>query len=141
MYLILALAFVLRVFWLSNYPTGSSTTWSKSSNLTYVSSTNTSYTTNDNGNGEGWIQSSIDNSLYYPIIIRKDLWKKHKFDESLSECEDYEWSKYWKSKRYRIINDPRFRVYHSHGLSFFEIIRRQIEWRKSTKEIDRHTSY
>lgn len=70
-------------------------------------------------------------------IIRKDLWEKHKFDESLVGSEDYEWSLYWSKKGYRIVNDPEFRVFHSHRLSFIDFIRKHVNWRKQTRIIDR----
>lgn len=70
-------------------------------------------------------------------IIRKDLWGKHKFDENLVGSEDYEWSKHWSNKGYKIINDPRFGVYHSHHLSFLGIMKRQLKWKKQTGEINK----
>lgn len=71
-------------------------------------------------------------------IIRRSLWERHKFDESLiAGSEDYEWSLYWKKQEYLIVNDPRFRVYHSHHLGFLGIIQKQYEWRKQTREINK----
>jgi len=70
-------------------------------------------------------------------IIRKDLWEKHKFDESLVEgSEDYEWSKYYKRKGYLIINDPSFSVYHSHNLDFRGRLNQQKKWNRLRREID-----
>jgi rhamnosyltransferase len=74
-------------------------------------------------------------------IIRKDLWKKHKFDEKLEISEDYEWSKYWKHKGYKIINDPRFKVYHSHHLSFMGKFKQHLKWRNSIKLINNKFKY
>ncbi len=68
-------------------------------------------------------------------IIRRDLWEKHKFDESLIISEDLEWSMYFKRKGYEIINDPRFRVTHSHHLGLLGIIKQHQIWQKSKKEI------
>ena len=70
-------------------------------------------------------------------IVRLDLWKKHKFDESLIISEDLEWSIYWKRKGYEIINDPRFRVIHSHHLGLPGIIKQEIEWQKSKKVVNK----
>lgn len=70
-------------------------------------------------------------------IIRKDLWGKHKFDENLVGSEDYEWSKYWSNKGYKIINDPRFGVYHSHHIGFLGIIKQQLKWKKQRGEINK----
>ena len=69
-------------------------------------------------------------------IIRKDLWEKHKFDEGLISSEDYEWSLYWEKKGFKIINDPKLRVYHSHHLGFLGIIKRHIKWRKERRLIN-----
>ncbi|MBP9716531.1 MAG: glycosyltransferase family 2 protein [Candidatus Levybacteria bacterium] len=68
-------------------------------------------------------------------IIRLDLWEKHKFDESLIVSEDLEWSMYFKRKGYEIINDPRFRVTHSHHLGLLGIIKKHLIWQNSKKEI------
>lgn len=70
-------------------------------------------------------------------IIRRDLWQQHKFDESLIISEDLEWSIYFKRKGYEIINDPRFRVYHSHHLGLLGIIKQHMEWKKSRIEINK----
>lgn len=70
-------------------------------------------------------------------IIRRDLWEKHKFDESLIVSEDLEWSMYFERKGYEIINDPRFRVTHSHHLGLLGIIKKHNEWRKSNKIINK----
>ena len=70
-------------------------------------------------------------------IIRKDLWLKHNFDESLMYSEDLEWSIFWKRKGYEIINDPRFSVYHSHHLGLLGIIKQKITWEKSKKVINK----
>lgn len=48
-------------------------------------------------------------------IIRKDLWKEYPFDEKLEECEDYDWASEMVARGYRIVVDPAFNVYHSHG--------------------------
>lgn len=72
-------------------------------------------------------------------IIRRDLWEKYKFNESLEISEDLEWSLYWERKGYKVINDPRFAVYHSHGLGFLGLIRQSMKWQLSKKEINRRT--
>jgi rhamnosyltransferase len=70
-------------------------------------------------------------------IIRKDLWLKHKFDESLIISEDLEWSIYFKRSGYKIINDPRFRVTHSHHLGLLGIIKQHFKWQKSNRAINK----
>lgn len=64
-------------------------------------------------------------------IIRRSIWEKHKFDESLNISEDYEWSIFWEKKGYSVINDPRFAVYHSHQLGILGIVKQAISWQKS----------
>lgn len=70
-------------------------------------------------------------------IIRKDLWRKHRFDEGLIGSEDYEWSLYWEKKGFKVINDSKLRVYHSHHLGFLGIIKRQLKWKKQRGEINK----
>ena len=70
-------------------------------------------------------------------IIRKDLWEKHKFDEELISSEDYEWSLYWEKKDFKVINDPKLHVYHSHHLGFLGIIKQQLKWKKQRGEINK----
>lgn len=48
-------------------------------------------------------------------IIRKDLWKIYPFDERIWGCEDYDWALEMMSRGYRIVKDPKFNVFHSHG--------------------------
>lgn len=50
-------------------------------------------------------------------IIRKDLWKKYHFDESLSGGEDYDWGLEMRGRGYKIILDPGFIVRHYHKIT------------------------
>lgn len=70
-------------------------------------------------------------------IIRRECWEKHTFDEKLPFSEDYEWSKYWRSKGYVIVNDPRFRVHHTHNLGLVGTVKQHLKWRKMNKEINK----
>ncbi len=70
-------------------------------------------------------------------IIRKDLWEKHKFDEGLIGSEDYEWSRYWEINGYLIINDLKFRVFHSHHLNLLDFMKQHLRWRMQVKIIDK----
>ena len=47
-------------------------------------------------------------------MIRKDLWKKHKFDESIEAWEDIKWAKQIQSEGYKIIYEPDTAVHHYH---------------------------
>jgi len=63
-------------------------------------------------------------------IIRKDLWKKYQFDESLPECEDYDWAREMISRGFQTIRNHQFNVYHSHNLGLVKIVKRQKKWTK-----------
>lgn len=49
-------------------------------------------------------------------IIRKDLWKKNKFNENTKNIEDRIWATKILNKGYRIIYQPNAKVYHHHGI-------------------------
>ena len=77
-------------------------------------------------------------------IIRKSLWKEYPFDESLLEIlpetkifggEDYDWAQEMIARGYKVIVEPRFNVYHSHGHMFPEIIARNLKWYRIRKKI------
>jgi len=69
-------------------------------------------------------------------IIRRDLWEKYPFDESLEECEDYDWSKEMIARGLKIIKDPKFNVYHYHPLTRGQALKRNSKWRRLRKTID-----
>ena len=56
--------------------------------------------------------------------IRKDLWEKHPFDESLPGLEDIEWAKYWMERNLRVIYEPLAALYHIHEESWRQVRRR-----------------
>ena len=65
-------------------------------------------------------------------IVRKSMWKIYPFDENLPRIipetkryglEDYDWSKEMTARGYRIIVDPSFSVFHSHGGTVGEVRR------------------
>ncbi|MGB8779220.1 MAG: glycosyltransferase family A protein [Candidatus Bathyarchaeia archaeon] len=65
-------------------------------------------------------------------IIRKSLWRVYPFDENLPKIipetkkyglEDYDWSKEMLARGFRIIVDPMFSVFHSHGRVLSETAR------------------
>lgn len=64
-------------------------------------------------------------------ILRKDLWQQHHFNQNYTiGGEDVEWAQYWMDREYVIIQDPKFRIYHSHHLSLMGLIRQCLRWRK-----------
>lgn len=57
-------------------------------------------------------------------VIRKSSWRVYPFDENLPKIipetkkyglEDYDWSKEMSARGFRIVVDPMFSVFHSHG--------------------------
>jgi glycosyltransferase involved in cell wall biosynthesis len=65
-------------------------------------------------------------------IIRKSLWRVYPFDENLPKIipetkkyglEDYDWSKEMLARGFRIVVDPMFSVFHSHGRVLSETAR------------------
>lgn len=50
-------------------------------------------------------------------IIRRDLWEKYQFDESLSGAEDYDWGLEMRSRGYKVVKDPGFMIRHYHKIT------------------------
>lgn len=66
--------------------------------------------------------------------IKKDVWKKHKFDESVL-FEDQAWSKDVLLSGYSIIYEPKAKVYHSHNYNIIDVFRRHFDHGVSLNEI------
>ena len=49
-------------------------------------------------------------------IIKKNIWKKFKFDEKTHHIEDRIWAQKVLEKKYKIIYEPNSCVYHYHGI-------------------------
>jgi glycosyltransferase involved in cell wall biosynthesis len=56
--------------------------------------------------------------------VRKDLWRKHPFDEGLLGLEDIEWAKYWMERNYQVVYEPEATLYHIHEENWPQIRRR-----------------
>jgi GT2 family glycosyltransferase len=65
-------------------------------------------------------------------LIRRSLWNVYPFDENLLKIipetrklglEDYDWSREMRTRGYRIVVDPSFSVFHSHGTTLSEASR------------------
>ena len=81
---------------------------------------------------------SVDWMTNTNAIIRKDLWKEYPFDENLPDCEDYDWCQEMIARDYKIIADPAFIVYHSHGGLGKPIYRERVKgWKKTCAIIDK----
>ena len=70
-------------------------------------------------------------------MIRNSLWQEYRFDESLPECEDYDWSQEMRSRGYKIVKDPRFNVIHDHPLTESQWEGRVKVWDKLCAMIDK----
>ncbi len=67
-------------------------------------------------------------------IIKKNLWEKYHFNEAFEMGgEDNDWACHWASKGYKIIHDPKFKVFHSHNLGLIGLIKQFIGWIKMGK--------
>ena len=56
--------------------------------------------------------------------IRRDLWKRHPFDETLPGLEDVEWAKYWMETGQQVLYEPDAALYHIHEESWRQVRRR-----------------
>ena len=64
-------------------------------------------------------------------IIRRDLWERYPLNESFAGGgEDADWGKHWVDQGFWVIQDPAFRVYHSHNLGLIDLIGQHIGWKK-----------
>lgn len=50
-------------------------------------------------------------------MIRRDLWQKFKFDESVNGIEDRVWARSLVKEGFKIVYQPEASVYHEHGLN------------------------
>ncbi len=67
--------------------------------------------------------------------IRKDLWNKHRFDETLPGLEDIEWAKHWMGKAYLVIYQPDAALYHIHNETWGQVCRRYYREALAAKRI------
>jgi len=89
------------------------------------------------------------NDLYFSTInclLRKSVWKEYHFDENLPQMmpaseryggEDYDWGLEMVARGYKIVVEPKFDVYHSHGESFLTFLSRHVAYRTLKAEIRR----
>lgn len=64
-------------------------------------------------------------------IIRKDLWQKYNFNlDFASGGEDGDWARHFLKLGYKIIYEPDFSVYHSHGLRLVPFVKQIYHWHK-----------
>jgi len=77
-------------------------------------------------------------------ILRKSLWQEYPFDESMPEKihgsgkfggEDYDWMLEMLARGRRVIVEPKFDVYHSHGESLSQLFPKYLAWRRIRRAI------
>jgi len=56
--------------------------------------------------------------------VRKDLWEKHRFDETLPGLEDIEWAKYFMQQGMHVIYEPTACLHHYHNETWPQVRRR-----------------
>jgi GT2 family glycosyltransferase len=77
-------------------------------------------------------------------ILRRSLWEEYPFDEKMPERlpdagkfggEDYDWGLEMLARGYRLVVDPKFDVYHSHGETIPQLVPKYLIWRRIRKNI------
>lgn len=71
--------------------------------------------------------------------IRKSVWEKIHFVESLSYCEDEDWRRKVKRSHYKVLYDPRAMVYHSHNETLQQIYRRTYQFAFAVQKLKYQT--
>jgi len=82
-------------------------------------------------------------------ILRRSLWEKYPFDEKMPEQianagkfggEDFDWALEMLARGYRLVVEPEFDVYHSHGETISQLVPKYLTWqkvRRDTKSLSR----
>jgi rhamnosyltransferase len=77
-------------------------------------------------------------------VIRRTLWEEYPFDEKIPDLipeggrfggEDYDWSLEMLARGHRLIVEPKFDVYHSHGETLSQLVPKYLAWRKIRKNL------
>lgn len=77
-------------------------------------------------------------------ILRKSLWKEYPFDERLPLIiphtakfggEDYDWAIEMQARGYKVIIDPKFSAFHSHGETLPKLLSKHVIWNRIKSEI------
>ncbi len=80
---------------------------------------------------KGVRQGKVDmNTIFFSNVnsaIRKEIWGKYPFDNTLIMSEDWEWAKKVLLAGYKIVYDPEAAVYHSHNYSLKTVFQRYFD--------------
>jgi len=86
--------------------------------------------------------SAKKNDLYFSTInclLKKSFWKEYPFDENLCQTmpesrryggEDYDWGLEMVARGYKIVIEPNFNVFHSHGESFLTFLSKYVAYQR-----------
>jgi rhamnosyltransferase len=96
----------------------------------YLSYYGTDFKVQDNPNNSSHCCFSNANSA-----IRRALWLRQPFNETLPYSEDQEWAINALTLGYQIIYEPKAAVYHSHNESFMKVYRRSYNEYSAYKEL------
>lgn len=72
----------------------------------------------------------------YGSVIRKSVWEKIPFDETLSYAEDHDWALKVTKAGYKIIYEPEAKTYHSHNETLKQIYRRSYNEAQARKTLN-----
>lgn len=62
-------------------------------------------------------------------IVRRDLWDEYNFNEAYANGgEDMDWARYFLDRKFVIVKEMGFSVYHSHGLGLRQWIKQHKYW-------------
>lgn len=67
--------------------------------------------------------------------VRRDLWERHPFDESLPGFEDVEWAKFFLGAGYQVVYEPASCIFHIHEESWPQVRRRYYREGQAAKWI------
>ena len=67
--------------------------------------------------------------------VRRDLWQRRSFDESLPGLEDIEWAKHWMEQGYDVVYAHEANIHHIHDESWAQIRRRYYREGQAAKWI------
>jgi len=77
-------------------------------------------------------------------VLKKSLWEEYLFDEELSDeiaqarkfgGEDYDRATEMLARGYKIIVEPKFDVYYSHGETLSKLVSKYPIWRRIRKKV------
>lgn len=86
------------------------------------------------------VQDDVNNPADYCFsnsnsAIRRSIWEKQLFDETLSYAEDQAWAVQILEQGYTIIYEPQATVYHSHNESFGQVYVRSYKEYRAYKQL------